>query len=441
MTGTAPRWQKRHTLVAFCFAATLVCYLDRVNMSVAAIALQEQFGWSEKTKGAVLSAFFLGYLAMQVPSALLANRYGGKLVLALAVAWWSAFTMLTPAAASASLLLLVVTRVALGLGEAATFPSIFSLYRDWIPPHERSRAVTITMAAAHLGTLAAVLATGWIIATYGWPAAFYGFGLLGVAWALLWRRSVALRPELHGSISREERELLAPLAARHDLPPGVPWKRLLSERAVWALMTSHFCVNWIMYTLLAWMPSYFRTTLGVSITGAALYAAAPYLVSFACAVGGGWIADRLLGQGWSATRVRKSMQGVGLLGAATALLLARGAASAPEAVLAMCASLGFLALTFSGTAAAVLEIAPRYSDVLSGLSNTLGTLPGVIAVAATGWLVDATRSYDAALLATATIGVVGALVWLAWGSAGDVLAGDTGAAAGTPSDQPGKRRA
>jgi ACS family sodium-dependent inorganic phosphate cotransporter len=51
-----------------CFLAAFVCYIDRVNISVAVLAIQDEFGWTETTKGLVLSAFFVGYMLFQVPS-------------------------------------------------------------------------------------------------------------------------------------------------------------------------------------------------------------------------------------------------------------------------------------------------------------------------------------------------------------------------------------
>ncbi len=177
-------WPRRYVLVALCFIATFICYMDRVNISVAVIALQQEFGWSNTVKGFVLSSFFVGYLVMQVPAGIIANKLGGKIVLGFAVVWWSVFTMLTPAAASLSLIALIIVRIALGLGEAATFPAVFSLYKNWVPAKERSRAVTLTLSGAHLGTLAALLLTGWVVDTFGWPMVFYLFGPLGFFWAI-----------------------------------------------------------------------------------------------------------------------------------------------------------------------------------------------------------------------------------------------------------------
>src|SRR5688572_18088975 len=104
-------WPKRGTVLVMCFLATFVCFLDRVNMSVAAVAMQREFGWSESTKGMVLASFFVGYLVFQIPSGWLASRFGGRNVMAVAIIWWSLFTLLTPLAAMISLPMLILARI------------------------------------------------------------------------------------------------------------------------------------------------------------------------------------------------------------------------------------------------------------------------------------------------------------------------------------------
>jgi len=76
---------KRYIVAGLCFLATFICYIDRVNISVAIIPMAEQFGWSATTKGLVLSSFFIGYMAAMVPAGWLAHRPGGKLLLGIAL--------------------------------------------------------------------------------------------------------------------------------------------------------------------------------------------------------------------------------------------------------------------------------------------------------------------------------------------------------------------
>ncbi|MGR9090845.1 MAG: ACS family MFS transporter [Gammaproteobacteria bacterium] len=421
IAGAMPLWPRRYTVVGLCFLAVFVCYIDRVNISVAALAMQEEFGWSETTKGYVLSSFFIGYMLFMVPSGWIANRVGGKIVLGLAVLWWSLFTIITPVAALVSLPLLIVARIAMGCGEAAMFPAAYNIYGRWVLPAERSRAVSLLVSGIPLGTLFALTTTGWIIARYGWPAVFYVFGATGFVWTAIWFFQVRDRPADDPKVSPAELALLQQQTTEHDEKPPVPWRRLLSSPAVWALLINHFCSNWVLYMLLAWLPSYFRGQLGLSIANAGLYSAAPWLTMFVVGILAGWFADGMVKRGISLTAVRKIMQTIGLIGSAIFMLLARDVDSATTAMLLMCGALGAASFTWSGFVPNHLDIAPRYADVLMGITNTAGTVPGIIGVALTGWLVDTTGTYSAAFTLVAVINVFGALVWLAFATGERVI--------------------
>jgi len=417
----AGRWPRRYTVVGLCFCAVFVCYIDRVNISVAALAMQEEFGWSETTKGFVLSSFFIGYMLFMAPSGWIANRIGGRIVLGLAVLWWSLFTIMTPTAAFVSLPILIITRIAMGFGEAAMFPAAYNLYGRWVLPAERSRAVAILISGIPLGTLFALMTTGWIVSNYGWPSVFYIFGATGFLWTAIWFFQAHNDPASDPKISTEELKLLEEVAHPDGDKPPIPWRKLFSSTAVWALFINHFCSNWVLYMLLAWLPSYFRGHLGLSITSAGLYSAAPWLTMFIVGNSAGWIADVLVKRGLSLTAVRKIMQTIGLVGSAIFMLLARDVDSAGIAVLLMCGALGAAAFTWAGFVPNHLDIAPRYADVLMGITNTAGTVPGIIGVAITGWLVDTTGTYSAAFALAAGINIFGAIVWLAFATGKQVV--------------------
>jgi ACS family sodium-dependent inorganic phosphate cotransporter len=396
-------WKSWHSVVFLCCAAAFISYIDRTNISVASIPMKDQFGWTETTKGFVLSSFFVGYLMLQVVSGTLANRYGGKIVLGVAVIWWSLFTMLTPPAASFSLSALIGARIALGLGEAAVFPASINMIERWVPVTSRSRAVAFVASGLAIGTVVSLPVTGWLIREYGWPIPFYVFGIVGFVWVAVWALGVG-----NGRGGDAE-----PVAANR---PGIPWRRIAKTPAVWAIVVNHFCHNWALYVLIAWLPSYFKTTFGVSLANAGLLSAAPWLTNFAMANVAGGLADRMINRGRSPTFVRKLMQLTGLLGVALFLLLVQTASSATSGVLLMCGAAGTLALCYAGYAANGFDIAPRYADVLFGISNTFATVPGIIGVAVTGWLVERTGAYSAPFVVTAAVAVLGALVFLRFGS-------------------------
>lgn len=393
----ARRWPVWYNVVLLCGAAVLISYIDRTNISVASIAMQAQFGWTQTMKGWVLSSFFVGYLAFMAASGALANRYGGKIVLGAAVLWWSVFTALTPPAALVSLPALIAARIGLGLGEAAVFPASVNMIGRWVPAANRSRAVAFFTSALSVGTVISLPVTGWLVSAHGWPMPFYVFGALGVVWAIAWFTTVS---------GGRSTEVEAPSADR-----AIPWRRLLRSSAVWAIIINHFCSNWALYVLLAWLPSYFKTTFNVSLTNAGLLSAAPWLAYFVLGNVGGWIADVMIGAGRSVTFVRKTMQIAGLVGSGTFLLLVQTAPSPAIAMFLMCGASGTLALCLSGFAVNSFDIAPRHADVIWGLANTAGTMPGIIGVAVTGWLIDRTGSFNAPFFLTAAVGLVGAVVY------------------------------
>ena len=402
-TAVRSGWQAWHTVVFLCCAAVFISYIDRTNISVASIPMKEQFGWTETTKGFVLSSFFVGYLLLQVVSGTLANRYGGKVVLGVAVLWWSLFTMLTPPAANASLAALIGARIALGIGEAAVFPASINMVGRWVPVQKRSRAVAFFVSGLSLGTLVSLPVTGWLVRDYGWPMPFYIFAIVGFVWVVVWAFGV-------GNGRGVEAE---PVPAER---PPIPWRRIMTTPSVWAIVINHFCGNWLLYVLLAWLPSYFKTTFGVSIANAGLLSAAPWLASFVMGNVAGHLSDWMINRGRSRTFVRKLIQATSLFGGALFLLLVQTAGSPTTGMLLMCGATGTWALCAGGYAVNSFDIAPRYADVIWGISNTVATVPGIVGVAVTGWLVQRTGAYSAPFFVTAAVGVVGALVFLKFGS-------------------------
>lgn len=405
---------RRYVLVSMCFLAAFVCYIDRVNISIAIIPMAEHFGWSATEKGLVMSSFFIGYLLGQIPAGWIANRWGGRLALGMALLLWSIFTAVTPLAAMVGFGALLLSRILLGLGEATTFPAIYNLYARWIPRTERSRVVALTLGGVPLGTVAGLALSGLLVAQYGWPSVFYVFGLAGIGIALLWFMTIRDRPSQHPRLTAAESQAIAQGTepAADGVPAPLPVGRLLRSSAFWALVINHFCSNWILYVLLSWMPSYFRDVQGLNLTQAGFAAAAPWLSLFVGANLAAWVADAAIRRGVGLGTVRKTMQTGGLLGASAFMLLISLPATPMGAVLLMCGALGALGMTWAGYAPNHLEIAPRHADILVGITNTAGTLPGVLGVAVTGWMLDVTGSYQWVFLAAAGITSFGALIWL-----------------------------
>jgi ACS family sodium-dependent inorganic phosphate cotransporter len=312
--------------------------------------------------------------------------------------------MLTPPAAMVSLGTLIAARIALGLGEAAVFPASINMIARWVPPERRTRATALFVSALSFGTLFSLPVTGWLVRNHGWHMPFYLFGAAGLVWYVAWFLLARDGP------SQGQAKAVAKAART------IPWGRLLATPAVWAIVVAHFASNWLLYLALAWLPSYFKTTFGVSLANAGLLSAAPWLVSFVVAnLVGAW-ADRMLKAGRSAGFVRKLLQTSALLGGAFFLLLLTRATTPAAGVALMCCVTGAFALCMSGFAPNCFDIAPRYADVIWGISNTVATLPGIVGVYVTGWLVDRTGTFVAPFLLTAGISLFGAAFYLVFGS-------------------------
>ena len=413
---------KRHGLVFMCFLAAFVCYIDRVNISVAIIPMAEHFGWSATQKGFVMSSFFIGYMLGQIPSGWMANRLGGRWTLGAALLLWSFFTLITPIAAMAGFTALILSRIVMGMGEAATFPASYNLFSKWVPRQERSRAVAFTLSGIPIGTVIGLALSGALVARFGWESVFYVFGAVGIVLAFFWYTLIHDSPAKHPRVTEAERaHIAAGVDVATEVRTPLPVAKLLRAPAFWALVVNHFCSNWILYVLLSWLPSYFRDVQHLNIAKAGFAAAAPWLSMFLMANISAWIADEMIRRGVSISTVRKIMQSTGLLGASAFMLLIGYASTPTVAILIMCGALGALGLTWAGYAPNHLEIAPRHADILMGVTNTAGTLPGIIGVAVAGWMLDTTGSYASVFLLAAGITSVGALVWIVFSKSTPII--------------------
>ena len=202
---TATReWPRRYTVVVLFALATALCYIDRVNISIAIIPLARAKGYDAAAKGLVLSSFFWGYLWFQMLGGWMADRFGGKKMLTAGVAIWSLATFFTPPAASISFGVLLVMRALLGAGEALNFPAVHSLAARWTIGSERSRAISLHFSGVAFGTIIALLISPAIVLWLGWPSVFYISGALGIMWLVLWQLKAANGPEECAGVSPDE---------------------------------------------------------------------------------------------------------------------------------------------------------------------------------------------------------------------------------------------
>jgi MFS transporter, ACS family, solute carrier family 17 (sodium-dependent inorganic phosphate cotransporter), other len=416
MLFTGP-WQRRYTIVGLGFAATFICYIDRVNISVAIIPMAADLGWDATTQGTVLSSFFVGYLLTQIVGGRLADRFGGKVVLAGGVLLWSLFTIVTPPAAAFGFAALLVARVGMGMGEGVNFPAVYTLQARWIPIDERARAMALNNSGIPLGTVFALVVTPIIVAQLGWQWAFYLFGSVGIVWFAVWQTRTAASPAEHPRISAAELDYIQ----AHSTPAGVPGSAppilaFLKHPSVWAIIVAHFCNNWSLYVLLTWLPTFVNKGLGVSFASVGFFTMFPHIAYFVFLNVAGNVADRLIRGGMEVGRVRKLMQSIGFGGVATALVIVGHVDNAPMAIAIMTLGNGIFAFTAGGFFVNHMDIAPRSAGTLMGITNTAATIPGIIGVYVSGMILDATGSWAFVFNVAAGVALFGLAFYLVFAS-------------------------
>ncbi|MEL0333304.1 MAG: MFS transporter, partial [Halieaceae bacterium] len=175
---------------------------------------------------------------------------------------------------------------------------------------------------------------------------------------------------------------------------------------------AHMSINWSLYLVLSWFPTFVNQELGADLRLAGLLALAPTLVSLVMAPVAGRLFDRLVGRGVDRLKVRRIMQSVAFFGIAVAMLAITLTHSIFVSVAVITLSNALTAFSIGGFATNHLDIAPNQSGLLMGVTNTLAALSSSASVFASGWIQDVTGGWDAVFLTAAVISVAGAICYL-----------------------------
>ena len=378
------RWR----VCAMLLAATTINYVDRQVLGVLAPYLQQQIGWNEIEYGYIVTAFQAAYAIGLLCAGAIVDRYGSRIGYAIAIGVWSVAAM--SHALAAGVVGFALARFALGLGESGNFPAAIKTVAEWFPRRERALAVGIFNSGSNIGAILAPLLVPLIAARWGWQAAFLFTGLLSGIWLavwLLWYRT----PDQQRKLSATE------LAYIRSDPPEpsarVPWRRLLRHRQTWAFVAAKFMTDPIWWFFLFWLPKFLHAEYGLSL----LQLGPPLIVIFVLAdvgsITGGWLAGRLIRQGWSANRARKGA----MLICALAVVPIVFAARADNLWLAV-ALIGLATAGHQGWSANVLTLPsdlfprPAVASVV-GIGGFAGAVSGMMIATFIGFLLQATGSY------------------------------------------------
>jgi ACS family D-galactonate transporter-like MFS transporter len=404
----------RWLMISMCFLANAINFIDRANLAIASPSIQSDLGVDATEMGLILSAFFWTYAFLQLPAGWFIDKVGVRVSLALAVGWWSLFTMATGLSRSVSQL--IGTRLMLGVGEAAALPSFAKVAFNWFPRVERGLASSIFDSGSRVGSALSLPLVAWLISIAGWQGSFIITGLLGIVWALAWW-FIYRDPERYRSIAPKAVEAL--LAQRGSQAVAtqsveVSWLDLFRYRTIWGIMIGLFCLNFAIYFFITWFPSYLLQARGFSLSELGTLGMLPALLAIPGGWLGGYVSDRLFKRGWTATRARKTCLVGGMLMSSTIALSAF--VESTGACLALFA-LAYASLSFAGANVwtVVSEIAPTPNHVASigGIQNFAGNLAGILITTFTGVMLTITRgSFLIPLSVAGALCVVGALSYL-----------------------------
>ena len=387
----------------------LVNYFDRVNLSVSQAALHNEFGISTVTFGYLLSAYSWTYALLQMPSGLLLDRFGVRLVGRVSTILWSIASF--AAAISTGIGVFFAARLLLGIGEAPTFPANAKAIGYWFPKTERSLATAIFDAAAKFAIAIGVPLIGILLLHFGWRWSFAATGFISLLYFVLFYRFYR-NPSEDKSLALPEREFIVRGGAqpenRIEASKGAPLTYLLRQREVLGLALGFASYNYSFYLLLTWLPSYLSVTHHVDLLHSVLYTSAPWLfATFTDLLMGGWLVDALIQRGRDPIRVRQAVLiggmalGLGIFGAATAH-------TPLTALFCITLSLGVLAEAAPVAWSIPSLIAPRESvGTLGGIVNFCSQLSAIAAPILTGYIVQATHSFSGAFLAAAAFLLLG----------------------------------
>lgn len=384
-------------LAALMSAGIAINYIDRANISHALVPIAAEFKLSAWQEGLLLSAFSWGYVMFMLAGGVLVDRWGPVLIAACAVVFWSAATAAT--AIAVSFPMLILSRLAVGVGEAPIFPANAHLVRSQFPLHARGRATAIFDAGSYVGTALSAPLVVYVTVRYGWRPAFVCCAALGWVWVVFWLAwSRRWRIDDHTGPTRPT------FAAGWTVALA-----LSAHRKVIGASLGFFCYNYAKSFYLTWFPAYLIRERGLTLLSMGYVAMLPPLAAVCGGLVAGLMTDVLIGRGISVTMARKLPLCIGLL-LGSAVVITSIIESGPVAV-------GIICLAFAGTIAASPSIwaipgdiapGPQFVGTLGGIQNTVSNLAGIVAPIMTGCLVATTGTFFWALAVTAVLSVVGA---------------------------------
>jgi ACS family tartrate transporter-like MFS transporter len=380
----------------------VVSFLDRVNISFAALTMNRDLGFSPEAYGFGAGIFFWGYFLFEVPSNLMLQKVGARLWMCRICVTWGLLSMVTafvkdPVSFS-------VLRFLLGAAEAGLFPGMVLYMTYWFPASTRARFIALFLAGVPLSVVIGGPISGWLLGVSGhglhgwqWMLILEGIPSLLCGVAAIW-----LLPDGPAKATwlsdAEKRIIAARLAAE---PPGAlhGLKEMLLDKRIWILMIPDFSIVIALYGLNLWQPQMIKA-MGYSNIETGFIVALPYLLAMGAMVALGWSSDRS-GERAGHVAFGAFAGAAGMLGA---VLLTNHAAIVAFLCVACCGIYAALAVFWTLPSSLL-----RGTAAAAGLAllNSFSNLGGFFGPYLMGWARQTTGGYNLGMTLLAGMLVLG----------------------------------
>lgn len=285
----------------------IVSYLDRANVAFAKLRMAEALGFSEEVFGFGIGVFFIGYLFLEIPGALLVERWSAR-------KWFSRILFTWGFISAAMAFVKTPTqfywvRFLLGVAEAGFFPGIIVYFTHWFVQRDRSRALSGLIVAVPLSLAlgapvsSLLLRVNWLELA-GWQWLFIVEGLPAVVLGFVVLRCLTDRPRHAKWLTEAEREyietVLAEEAAAKEASGKLSVRQALSLPAIWLLMVGILVCNCGGYALSFWLPTTVKNLSGGSDQMTLFYSGIFYSCGIVSVLISGQTADRTGDRKWHA---------------------------------------------------------------------------------------------------------------------------------------------
>jgi ACS family glucarate transporter-like MFS transporter len=385
---TRIRWR----IMAIVMAIMAVTALNRLNLSIAGKAIEEEFSFSTVTMGVVFSAFLWGYGLFQVPWGYVCDRIGPRRTLTVAILIFAigsgAMATVPRVAGLAGISVLAAfrwIRFLTGVGEAAISSNVTRVIASWTSLRERGVASGLQVCGLGLGGTLTPVFIAWTMVHWGWRMAFVVCAVLAFLVVALWNYYSKDWPEEHPDVNDQELQVIHPGSRKGDVGArsthhgvkSVPWLKMLTSLSVWGLILGYGFQGYTFYVYYNWFYFYAVKVRGLGIMQAAAWTSAPFLAMALLSPVGGWFSDRV-SEFTDRRKARLAAVWLGM-GISAVLLYCGNHLTVTVIALPMIAlAAGFNMFAAANFWASCIDLAPSYSASLSALMNTLGSIGGVI---------------------------------------------------------------